>query len=123
MGSKYLIHFTYIANEVIELRLAAETHVIDERPSLVLLSALCHGTLDEVLSLAGEELFFFLLLFLIASSGCGSWVSLDRVRFHPIEELVGDFSQRVPGQIHRIIFVLVELHKLHDVCLGFLSVF
>ena len=86
------------------------------------MSALFHGTLDEVITLADKD-FFFLLLFLIASSGCGSWVRLDTGLFHPIEELVGDFSQRVPGQIHRIIFVLVELHKLHDVCLGFLSVF
>ena len=121
MGSKYLIHFTYIANEVIELRLAAETHVIDERLSLLLLSALSHGTLDEVLSLAEEELFFFLLLFLNANSVCSRCIRLDTVLFHPIEELVGDFPQRLPGQILRIIFELVEWHKLHDVCLGILS--
>ena len=121
MGSQYLIHFTSIANEVIELPLAAEAHISDERSSLLLLSALCHGTLDEVLSLAGEELFFFLLLFLIASSGCSTCLWLDTVLLHPIDELVGDFFQHLPLKINRIIFVFVECHKLHDVCLGILS--
>ena len=118
MGSQYLIHFTCIANEMIELPLAAETHISDESPSLLLLSALCHGTLDEVLSLADEELFFFLVLTPIASSSCGSCIWLNTVLFHPTEELAGDFSQSLPGQIHRIIFELVEWHKLHDVRFG-----